>query len=76
MQDSGTPTSCPRTGGTDDYFIEFLFDQMDTYVPGLADSGLVSSWLSYRAEPGIFCRSLGRRLSKTIYWLQATEETA
>ena len=45
------PDKLPQTGGTDDYFIEFLFEQMDSFVPGLADSGLVSSWLSARAEP-------------------------
>lgn len=44
------PDELPKTGGTDDYFIEFLLDQMDSYIPELADSGLVSSWLSYRAE--------------------------
>ena len=53
------PDKLPQTGGTDDYFIEFLFDQMDTYVPGLADSGLVSSWLSYRAEPRDFLPIIG-----------------
>ena len=44
------PDELPQTGGTDEYFIDFLFDQMDTYIPELADSGLSSSWLSYRAE--------------------------
>ena len=53
------PDKLPQTGGTDDYFIEFLFDQMDSYVPGLADSGLVSSWLSYRAEPRDFLPIIG-----------------
>lgn len=53
------PDKLPQTGGTDDYFIDFLFDQMDSYVPGLADSGLVSSWLSYRAEPRDFLPIIG-----------------
>ena len=39
------PDKLPQVGGTDDYFIDFLFDQMDENVPGLADSGLASSWL-------------------------------
>ncbi|MDR3728880.1 MAG: FAD-dependent oxidoreductase, partial [Oscillospiraceae bacterium] len=53
------PDKLPQTGGTDDYFIEFLFEQMDSFVPGLADSGLVSSWLSYRAEPRDFLPIVG-----------------
>ena len=50
----------PATGGTDDYFIDFLLDQLDAKVPGIVDSGLVSSWLSYRAEPKDFWPVLGK----------------
>jgi glycine/D-amino acid oxidase-like deaminating enzyme len=53
------PDKLPSTGGTDDYFIEFLFGQMQESVPGLVASGLVSSWLSYRAEPRDFLPLLG-----------------
>lgn len=53
------PDRLPQTGGTDAYFIDFLFQQMDAYVPGLADSGLVSSWLSYRAETRDFLPIVG-----------------
>lgn len=53
------PNLLPPTGGTDEYFIEFLFDQMDTYIPELADSGLSSSWLSYRAETRDFLPIVG-----------------
>ena len=53
------PDELPQTGGTDDYFIEFLLDQMDSYIPELADSGLVSSWLSYRAETRDFLPIVG-----------------
>ncbi len=53
------PDKLPQTGGTDDYFIDFLLDQMEANVPGLADSGLASSWLSYRAEPRDFLPILG-----------------
>ena len=48
------PDKLPATGGTDDYFIDFLLDQLEMKVPGIVDSGLVSSWLSYRAEPKDF----------------------
>lgn len=53
------PDKIPPMGGTDDYFIEFLFEQLDLRVPGLVESGLVSSWLSYRAEPKDFLPILG-----------------
>lgn len=53
------PDRLPQSGGTDEYFIDFLFDQMESYAPGLADSGLVSSWLSYRAEPRDFLPLVG-----------------
>lgn len=60
------PDKLPATGGTDDYFIDFLLDQLDAKVPGIVDSGLVSSWLSYRAEPKDFWadsrRNTGRRI--------------
>ena len=53
------PDKLPSTGGTDDYFIDFLLDQLESRVPGIVDSGLVSSWLSYRAEPKDFLPILG-----------------
>lgn len=53
------PDKLPATGGTDDYFIDFLVDQLEMRVPGIVDSGLVSSWLSYRAEPKDFWPILG-----------------
>ena len=42
---SGTPTNLTPTGGTDDYFLEFLFGELEQHVPGLLDSGVASSWL-------------------------------
>lgn len=53
------PDKLPQVGGTDDYFIDFLFEQMDKNVPGLVDSGLESSWLSYRAETRDFLPIIG-----------------
>lgn len=53
------PDKLPQVGGTDDYFIEFLFEQMENNVPGLVDSGLNSSWLSYRAETRDFLPIIG-----------------
>ena len=53
------PDKLPPTGGTDDYFIEFLFGELDEHVPGLLDSGVANSWLGYRAEPPDFQPILG-----------------
>ena len=53
------PDKLPATGGTDDYFIEFLFEELESHVPGLLDSGVASSWLGYRAEPPDFLPILG-----------------
>ncbi|MDY6846848.1 MAG: FAD-dependent oxidoreductase, partial [Chloroflexota bacterium] len=53
------PDKLPATGGTDDYFLEFLFGELEEHVPGLLDSGVASSWLGYRAEPPDFLPLLG-----------------
>lgn len=53
------PDKLTATGGTDDYFIEFLFGELDEHVPGLLDSGVANSWLGYRAEPPDFLPILG-----------------
>lgn len=53
------PDKLPATGGTDDYFLEFLFEELEDHVPGLLDSGVASSWLGYRAEPPDFLPLLG-----------------
>jgi len=53
------PDKLTPTGGTDDYFLEFLFGELDAHVPGLLDSGVASSWLGYRAEPPDFLPILG-----------------
>jgi len=53
------PDKLTPTGGTDDYFLEFLFGELDEHVPGLLDSGVSSSWLGYRAEPPDFLPILG-----------------
>lgn len=55
----GSGQAARQQGGTDDYFIDFLLDQLEAKVPGIVDSGLVSSWLSYRAEPKDFLPILG-----------------
>ncbi|HEC60667.1 MAG TPA: FAD-binding oxidoreductase [bacterium] len=53
------PDQLPATGGTDDYFLEFLLEEMEEHVPGLVDSGVALSWLGYRAEPPDFLPILG-----------------
>ncbi|MCL2163330.1 MAG: FAD-binding oxidoreductase [Oscillospiraceae bacterium] len=53
------PDQIPATGGTDEYFIDFLLEQLESRAPGIVDSGFVSSWFSYRAEPKDFLPVLG-----------------
>jgi sarcosine oxidase subunit beta len=53
------PDALPPTGGTDDYFLEFLFGELEQHVPGLLDAGVALSWLGYRAEPPDFLPILG-----------------
>lgn len=54
------PDKIPAMGGTDEYFIDFLLEQLEDRAPALVDSGLVNSWLSYRAEPVDFLPILGK----------------
>ncbi|MCP4113593.1 MAG: FAD-binding oxidoreductase [Desulfobacteraceae bacterium] len=53
------PDTLPRTGGTDDYFLEYIFETLEKDIPGLLDSGVASSWLAYRAEPSDFMPIVG-----------------
>jgi glycine/D-amino acid oxidase-like deaminating enzyme len=53
------PDKLQPTGGTDEYFLEFLFGELERNAPGLLDCGVVSSWLGYRAEPPDFMPILG-----------------
>ena len=69
------PDKLPATGGTDDYFIDFLLDQLEVKVPGIVDSGLVSSWLSYRRSRRISFRSSEKHQSKVTFLLQVMAET-
>jgi glycine/D-amino acid oxidase-like deaminating enzyme len=53
------PDALQPTGGTDDYFLDFLFSELERYAPRLLNSGLAFSWLGYRAEPPDFLPILG-----------------
>lgn len=53
------PDKLTPTGGTDDFFLEFLFGQLEEHLPNLLESGVSSSWLGYRAEPPDFLPVLG-----------------
>jgi sarcosine oxidase subunit beta len=53
------PDKLTPTGGTDEYFLEFLFGELEQHAPGLIDSGVAFSWLGYRAEPPDFLPILG-----------------
>jgi len=53
------PDALPPRGGTDEYFLQFLFEELEHHAPGLLDSGVAFSWLGYRAEPPDFLPILG-----------------
>ncbi|MCK4899322.1 MAG: FAD-binding oxidoreductase, partial [Anaerolineales bacterium] len=53
------PDELTPTGMTDDYFLEFLFGELEEHAPRLLNSGLAFSWLGYRAEPPDFMPILG-----------------
>jgi glycine/D-amino acid oxidase-like deaminating enzyme len=53
------PDALPPRGGTDSYFLDFLFTELEKHAPGLLDSSLKFSWLGYRAEPPDFLPILG-----------------
>lgn len=53
------PDKLPMTGGTDDYFWEFLTEQLAETYPRLLESSLVNEWVGYRAEPPDFLPILG-----------------
>lgn len=53
------PDKLKPTGGTDEYFLEFLFGELERNAPGLLDCGVATSWLGYRAEPPDFLPILG-----------------
>ena len=56
------PDELTPTGMTDDYFMDFLFGELEEHAPRLLDSGLAFSWLGYRAEPPDFMPILGDTL--------------
>lgn len=53
------PDALMPTGGTDEYFLEFLMGELELRAPRLLNSGLAFSWLGYRAEPPDFLPILG-----------------
>lgn len=53
------PDQLPMTGGTDEYFWEFLTGELFNDYPRLLESSVVNSWVGYRAEPPDFLPVLG-----------------
>lgn len=54
------PDLLPMTGGTDEYFWDFLTEQLMEVYPRLLDSAIVNEWVGYRAEPPDFLPVLGK----------------
>jgi len=53
------PDELPLTGGTDQYFLDFLFEQLEEYYPRLLEVGIKNDWVGYRAETPDFLPILG-----------------
>ncbi len=46
-------------GGTDQYFLDFIFEELEKHVPNFLNMEVAFSWLGYRAEPADFLPLLG-----------------
>jgi len=53
------PDDLPLRGGAEEYFLNFLFDQLEQYYPRLLSSGKKNDWVGYRAETPDFLPILG-----------------
>ena len=53
------PDQLPMTGGTDEYFWDFLTGELMEHYPRLLESSIVNEWVGYRAEPPDFLPVLG-----------------
>ncbi|MCL4395971.1 MAG: FAD-binding oxidoreductase [Chloroflexi bacterium] len=53
------PDALAPRGGTDQYFLDFIFGELEKFAPGLLDTQASFSWLGYRAEPPDFLPILG-----------------
>ena len=53
------PDELPLRGGTEQYFLDFLFEQLEEHYPRLLDSGIKNDWVGFRAETPDFLPILG-----------------
>lgn len=53
------PDELPMTGGTEQYFWDFLIEQLMQHYPRLLESSIVNDWVGYRAETEEFMPILG-----------------
>jgi sarcosine oxidase subunit beta len=53
------PDKLPLRGGTEQYFLDFLFGQLEEHYPRLLSSGIKNDWVGYRAETPDFLPILG-----------------
>jgi len=53
------PDELPLRGGTEQYFLDFLFEQLEQHCPRLLKSGIKTDWVGYRAETPDFLPILG-----------------
>jgi sarcosine oxidase subunit beta len=53
------PDELPLTGGTEQYFLDFLFGELEQHYPRLLNTGIKNDWVGYRAETPDFLPILG-----------------
>jgi len=53
------PDELPLTGGTEEYFLDFLFGELEKHYPRLLNTGIKNDWVGYRAETPDFLPILG-----------------
>ncbi len=53
------PDALQPRGGTDPYFLDFIFCELEKYMPSFLNVNVAFSWLGYRAEPPDFLPILG-----------------
>jgi glycine/D-amino acid oxidase-like deaminating enzyme len=53
------PDELPLTGGTEQYFLDFLYGELEKHYPRLLDTGIKNDWVGYRAETPDFLPILG-----------------
>ena len=61
------PDELPLSGGTEQYFLDFLFEQLEQHYPRMLNSGIKNDWVGYRAETPDFLPMVGGSPTKGYF---------